>query len=423
MKPLQLVLCVVALATSLLLPVAARADDGPTATPKTDPFATAVASMTPAPVGTVAPTVTSTSPVTATSTSSVTATVTTTATPSPLDIYEVDDVPASAKRIVIQEVQTRTFWRPSGNDVDWAVVYLKVGRWQIAARTTTDIYDPRITVEGQTADDTANSKDAVLTLTITEERDYLIFVENVGIDGWGQYTLQVNRLSDVFTPTPYPTYTPYPTLTVYPTATSTPYPTYTPYPTLTAHPSASATVYPTHTPYPTYAPPANGTVVATVFTPYPTYTPYPVYPTAVPPSSGNTGSSGYVNNGSGSTTNTATGGAADDGKVAELTPTPAITGGSVSLQVYVDSNRNGVMDFGEEAENVLVFATTRDRSFEAEGYTTTGEALLPLSALSEDEELLLLVPYLHRAANFRQQGGTVTSDVALDLPIYPVYLP
>ena len=81
------------------------------------------------------------------------------------------------------------------------------------------------------------------------------------------------------------------------------------------------------------------------------------------------------------------------------------------------------MDYGEEAENILVYATTRDRRFEMEGYTSKGEAVLPLTDMTEDEELLLLVPYLHRAASFQQRGGTITSDVALDLPQYPVYLP
>lgn len=394
------ILALFTLALVALPPQQAVADEGPTPTPKTDPFATAAATMTPAPVGTA--------------TSSVTVTPVATGTPSPLDGYEVDDTPATAKRIVIEEVQTRSFWRPNANDVDWAVVYLKVGRWQIAARTTTDIYDPRLTVEGQVADDTGNSKDAVLTLTISEERDYLIFIENMGLDGWGQHTLQVRRLSDPFTPTPYPTYTPLATYTPV-AAPPTPYPTYTPLPTLTA-PAVTPVIYPTYTPYPTLT-------AAPTYRPQATYTPYPVYPTAALPS-GSTGSGhGAYGSGSSGKEGAEAGGDTESGKVAEVAVEPALRGASVSVQLYIDSNRNGVMDFGEEAENVLVFATTRDRSFEAEGYTRTGEVVLPLTGLAEDEELLLLVPYLHRAASFQQKNSTVTSDVALDLPLYPVYLP
>lgn len=383
-------------------------DDEPTPT-ATLGLTTAV----PEPTATIPP-----APPTATATSAVTA------TPSPLDAYEPDDVPSMAKRIVIEEIQIRSYWRPEGNDVDWAVVYLKPGRWQIAARTTTAIYDPRLTVEGQTADDTGNSKDAVLTLTITDERDYLIFVENVGLDGWGEYTLTVTRLSDLYTPTPYPTYTPLATYTPLP-PTPVVLPTYTPYPTLTAYPTASAipsgsaatvTPQPTYTPYPTYAP--YPTSPAPMSYPTPAL-PYGATGSSGPAPYGSTGSSGA---GSGTGDKGAAGsGAGSASAAAPLPPTPSAA--KVSLQIFIDSNRNGVMDYGEEAENILVYATTRDRRFEMEGYTSKGEAVLPLTDMTEDEELLLLVPYLHRAASFQQRGGTITSDVALDLPQYPVYLP
>lgn len=416
----QLAILVILLALMGPLSVAAEGvqnDDDPTPTPTaTIALATAfVTTATPSPTATSAP-------------PAATATVTPTATPSPLDGYEPDDVPSAAKRIVIQEIQIRSYWRPAGNDEDWAVVYLKPGRWQIAARTTTAIYDPRLTVEGQTADDTGNSKDAVLNFVVTDERDYLIFIENVGLDGWGEYTLTVTRLSDLFTPTPYPTYTPLatytavpPTPVVYPTYT--PYPTYVPYPTLTAVATSPSGSGATPTPQPTY-------------TPYPTYAPYPTpsapmsYPTPALPygSTGNSGPAPYSAGSSTGSSGVSTGdkGAAGsgDGSAGAAAPLPPTqSAAKVSLQIFIDSNRNGVMDYGEEVESVLVYATTRDRRFEMEGYTSKGEAVLPLSEMTEDEELLLLVPYLHRAASFQQRGGTITSDVALDLPQFPVYLP
>lgn len=326
-----------------------------------------------------------------------------TATPGPVDGYEPDDLPRLAKRLVQGEVQVRTFYSPHGRDVEWVVVHLKPGHWRIAARTTTGIYDPRLQLGEIIADD-EEGKNALLDVTIAEEGDRLLKVDNLGQDGPGEYTLSLEPLAPPASPTVGATYTPHPTYTPQPLPTATPYPTYTPVPS----PTATAVTLPTATSYPTPLP----------------YVPIPTTPAQVlvytPPSA--TGDSAVP---SGSTrpaeSSTSTAGTDRGPSSALAVPQPPLA--ALTLEVFLDVNRDGLMNRGEETENVLVVATVPSRSWETEAYVTRGEVALDLTGLPADEELILLVPYLHQSARIRPEGGELRSEIALDLPTYPAYLP
>ncbi|MCB0078408.1 MAG: hypothetical protein KDD73_13420, partial [Anaerolineales bacterium] len=289
-----------------------------------------------------------------------------TATTGPVDGYEPDNRPLTAKRLVQDEVQSRTFYSPLGRDVDWVVVHLKPGYWRIAARTTTGHYDPRLQLGEIIADD-EEGKNALLDVAIAEAGDRLLKVDNRGVDGAGQYTLSLQRLAPPASPTIAATYTPWPTYTPVPLPTSTPvilptatpYPTYTPLPTVTGSPVVLPTdptsmPYPTQRPYPT-APPAAPIQSA------------PSQPLAqVPPRSASVPASSAAVTNTGESQQPAT--PDETGADSPQQPLTALT-----LEVFLDVNRDGLMNWGEETEGVLVVATVPDRSWETEAYVAAGE--------------------------------------------------
>ena len=144
--------------------------------------------------------------------------------------------------------------------------------------------------------------------------------------------------------TPPPTYTPTPTPTPQgptPTPTNTPTasptPTLTPTPTVTPTPTITPT--PTNTPTPTETPTATPTSVPPTVTPTPTatptHTPSPtatVSPTSTPTSTPTPTPSGPT------PTPTAT---------PTATPTPLVPNNSIYGNVWLDLNRNGLMEAGE----------------------------------------------------------------------------
>ena len=89
----------------------------------------------------------------------------------------------------------------------------------------------------------------------------------------------------------------------------------------------------------------------------------------------------------------------------------------------MDINQDGIMNWGEQVNDVLVYLTTTDRTWQSEAYTTDGEAMIPLAGLPENQDLLILVPYLHRSANLTIKGTNIESQIDLNLPTYPSYLP
>jgi hypothetical protein len=473
------------------------------------------------PTATGAPSPSTTATVSATLTPLPTASVST--TPAAADSYEPDNTQQQAQRLIVGETQYRSFSSPAGPDVDWILIHLKPGRWRVTAATTTQTYDPRMLL-GELVGDDEDGKNAVIDVTATAEGDHFLKVENVGIDGPGQYSLTLERLGNLQTATPTPTGTPGPgaedsyendappnapgyagtqlrtfnpigdidfvrfrlkanlrtwfetsdltgyadtellvyqdadgiltdhdpllisdddsgdglgsrlsleldsdqwltivirnnssawgpavgyTFTSITAEQATPTPSPTSAPTTPPHPTAipprpTYTPYPTPQPWPTYTPYPSPTSRPTeVPAPPPParepLPPAPREPQAPPPPSAPT--------------------------PALPTAEPTALPGALRLNIYLDVNRDNLMNWGEETEQVLVVVTSRDRRWENEAYTSLGEAILPFSGVQPESELLVLVPYLHRSATFSVKDGEVQSEIRLDLPSYPVYLP
>lgn len=318
-----------------------------------------------------------------------------TATPGPVDGYEPDNDEPQASWLTQGELQERTFYSPHGRDRDYVLVNLKVGRWRIAARTTTGHYDPRMRMGALFADD-EEGKNAILEVTVTNDGKHLLMVDNAGVDGVGRYTLSLERIA-------------LPTATVPPTiaATYTPYPTYTPQPTLTSPPTVAAT----YTPYPTYTPqPTQSAVAAPTQLPYPTQRPYPTaVNVAQPPPS-----TPYLPGQQG----------AADKPTSSAPLATNLTGlDRLDIEIFLDVNRDGVMNWGEASEGILVVATVASGQWQQEAYVVEGTVFLDLADAPVGEELLILVPYLHRSARLPLEGGLIRSQITLQMPIYPSYLP
>jgi hypothetical protein len=99
------------------------------------------------------------------------------------------------------------------------------------------------------------------------------------------------------------------------------------------------------------------------------------------------------------------------------------TGPQVQVQIFIDLNRNRLMDYGEETHNVLVHLTTRDRRWTQEAYAQYGEARVGTSGLATDSEVVVMVPYLHYALTLRIREGDLLTQVPLTYPTYPILLP
>jgi len=201
------------------------------------------------------------------------------------------------------------------------------------------------------------------------------------------YTLRVLREEEA---------TPTPTATATPHFYSTPTPYTPPTPRPSPLPPPSATPRPSPTPY---RPPFPRTA-----TPRPSPTPLPT-PTPI-------------------LTRTAM--PANPGFTPQATPTQTVTTTAyLRVLIYVDVNRDRLPGDEEGAEDVLVLATTADRRWQGQAYTTNGEALIPLPPLSPGAEVQVRVPYLHRSGRFKvpRDRGDIEAEIRLALPKYPVYLP
>jgi hypothetical protein len=212
---------------------------------------------------------------------------------------------------------------------------------------------------------------------------------------------------------------------VTPVSSSTAYPTYTPYPTVAGLPPAPPQPGPQGPPGMPGAPALTVTPLPTLI-PYPTYTPYPIptsgagQPVLPPRSGGNNGNSG--NNGTWLPPMLPTLAATplpDEG----LPTGTLVTGQSVQVQIFIDLNRNRLMDYGEETHNVLVHMATRDRTWTQEAYALYGEAHLSTDGLPDDTEVVVMVPYLHYAVPIQLRDQTRLTQVPLLYPTYPVVLP
>lgn len=463
-----------------------------------------------------------------TATMPVLATVPATATLAPVgDSYEPDNQPEQARQLVQGEIQARSYATADDrSDVDWVWADLKVGRWEIAARTSYPLYDPALRYGDLVADD-EEGKNAILVVTIREDTRALIQIYNLGRDDpAGSYSLSLRRLSDEPTSTPVP---PPPTAATgdgyepdeppaaapyvgpqqrtfapvgdedwarllvkanrpmrlfttnltggadtelfawedadgMPTA-SDPFlgsdddggggyasaltvgsdhdmwvtvkianrgvgwsnesrylfraelyvpPTPLPAPPTPLPPKLPATPYPTYTPYPT------GTPIPAATFPSPPIPLPPVRPPAAPPPSN--GSSGANSSGAGGSggNNMPSGGAPEPppGAIAVLDPAAMMT-----IEIFVDINGDGRMNWGEEVEDTLVYAATTDGRWTSESYSVAGKAVIALAGVPPASELVVLVPYLHLSAVVPANSGAVASRIPLVLPIYPAYLP
>lgn len=176
----------------------------PTPTPSPQP--TTTSTEPPPPADTTTPTPTRT--LTPTPSSTSTPSATSTATAQPFDAYEYDDVSALASLLVEGAPQQHTFWNASGDDADYVRVRIKPGQSEIAARSFTANYDPKLTVEfaGQTyiGDDSEEGKNAIVIIDAVIEGFAMVRVDNLGIDGPGSYTLSLRKLSGDATATILP---------------------------------------------------------------------------------------------------------------------------------------------------------------------------------------------------------------------------
>ena len=84
------------------------------------------------------------------------------------------------------------------------------------------------------------------------------------------------------------------------------------------------------------------------------------------------------------------------------------------------------MNWGEQIDDVLVNLTTASRTWETEAYTVGGEALIPLAGAPTGQELIVLIPYLHRSGVIKlkaEETSQITSQIDLTMPTLPSYLP
>lgn len=95
----------------------------------------------------------------------------------------------------------------------------------------------------------------------------------------------------------------------------------------------------------------------------------------------------------------------------------------MQVQIFIDLNRNRLMDYGEETHNVLVHLTTRDRRWMQEAYAQYGEARISTTGLDTESEVVVMVPYLHYALTVRIREGDVLTQLPLAYPAYPILLP
>ena len=94
----------------------------------------------------------------------------------------------------------------------------------------------------------------------------------------------------------------------------------------------------------------------------------------------------------------------------------------VELEVFTDINNDGLMSWGEEIDDILVYITTRDQRWSTEAYTVGGKVKIPLNG-APDEELVIIIPYLHRSAELKLNEGIIKTQVDLNTTILPSYLP
>lgn len=207
----------------------------------------------------------------------------------------------------------------------------------------------------------------------------------------------------VETPTTQPTYTPYPTATIRPTYTPYPTPIQTPSPVATpqqAWPTATVTAIwnsPTPTASPTQSwPTATATMQPPTITPLPTGPWYTSTPVPSPTQ--------------------AVALAVIQAKPTQ-TPTPATR--RVRLELFVDSNGDGVMIDGEEVDGLLVQVMPLDHRWLIEDIVMQGELIVSVpDGIDSAEMILITIPYLHKTEQL-----DLTQSQRLAISIEPVTLP
>jgi len=108
-----------------------------------------------------------------------------------------------------------------------------------------------------------------------------------------------------------------------------------------------------------------------------------------------------------------------------VTPTPTAIPPMMRVVVYMDINRNGLMDADEGVQGLLVYLGIENTSV-GSGWTNNGIALIPLpSGTAKNTVVQVSIPYLHWSelskAPASEEQTTIT--LKLDMPTYPAYLP
>lgn len=107
-----------------------------------------------------------------------------------------------------------------------------------------------------------------------------------------------------------------------------------------------------------------------------------------------------------------------------LTPSPTPVPGELHITVYMDENRNNLMDDGEGVENLLLTASAG--SWKAQAWTVAGVAVMQIPAEFYGSKILVQCPYLHWGETFaapEADAAVAEGVLRLTKPDYPVFLP
>lgn len=107
-----------------------------------------------------------------------------------------------------------------------------------------------------------------------------------------------------------------------------------------------------------------------------------------------------------------------------LTPTATPVPGELQITVYMDDNRNNLMDDGEGVDNL--FLTASAGGWKAGAWTVEGLAVFQVPAEFYNIKLLVQSPYLHWGEVFEAPAAdamVAKGVLRVIQPDYPVFLP
>jgi len=105
------------------------------------------------------------------------------------------------------------------------------------------------------------------------------------------------------------------------------------------------------------------------------------------------------------------------------TPTVFISNAKIIVRVYLDRNRNGALDAGEEIEGMTVDVKTSDNQ-KLTQRTQNGSAVFDMTGYTPGIIVEVSLPGLYRTESFTlPQQGDVPVEFKFDMPVLPTNLP